>query len=73
VAPPAMDPERQRLLEDREQGGIWRRWGPYLSERQWGTVREDYSPEGAAWDYFPPRSRPQPGLPLGRGWSCWCL
>ena len=31
----------------------WRRWGPYLSERQWGTVREDYSDNGAAWDYFP--------------------
>ena len=31
----------------------WRRWGPYLSEREWGTVREDYSPDGAAWDYFP--------------------
>jgi hypothetical protein len=31
----------------------WRRWGPYLSERQWGTVREDYSPDGTAWDYFP--------------------
>ena len=31
----------------------WRHWGPYLSERQWGTVREDYSPYGNAWDYFP--------------------
>src|SRR6201987_4670197 len=31
----------------------WKRWGPYLSERQWGTVREDYSPDGTAWDYFP--------------------
>ena len=31
----------------------WRRWGPYVSERAWGTVREDYSPDGAAWDYFP--------------------
>ena len=31
----------------------WKRWGPYLSERQWGTVREDYSPDGNAWDYFP--------------------
>lgn len=31
----------------------WRKWGPYLSERQWGTVREDYSDGGAAWDYFP--------------------
>ena len=31
----------------------WLEWGPYLSERQWGTVREDYSPNGSAWDYFP--------------------
>ena len=31
----------------------WQRWGPYLSERQWGTVREDYSENGTAWDYFP--------------------
>src|SRR5258707_3779213 len=34
-------------------GGDWYHWGPYLSERQWGTVREDYSPGGSAWDYFP--------------------
>jgi hypothetical protein len=36
-----------------ERGEAWREWGPYLSERQWGTVREDYSPGGTAWDYFP--------------------
>ena len=35
------------------QNGLWRKWGPYLSERQWGTVREDYSPHGNAWDYLP--------------------
>ena len=35
------------------QAGGWYRWGPYVSERQWGTVREDYSPDGAAWDYLP--------------------
>ena len=35
------------------RGTGWRRWGPYLSDRQWGTVREDYSPEGTAWEYFP--------------------
>src|SRR5437588_566042 len=34
-------------------GAAWRRWGPYLSERAWGTVREDYSPDACAWDYFP--------------------
>src|ERR1051325_5780133 len=45
--------ERQRLLEQRERGTPWWRWGPYLSERQWGTVREDYSANGAAWDSFP--------------------
>ena len=41
--------EQQRI----EAGLGWRKWGPYLSERQWGTVREDYSPNGTAWDYFP--------------------
>jgi hypothetical protein len=44
--------EQQRLAEAREQGVPWRKWGPYLSERQWGTVREDYSESGNAWDYF---------------------
>jgi hypothetical protein len=66
-APPAYPPSRtektamrtttpgaegQRLEEDRLGKQPWRRWGPYLSERQWGTVREDYSPDGNAWDYF---------------------
>ncbi len=45
--------EGRRLEEDRTGAGAWKRWGPYLAERQWGTVREDYSPNGAAWDYFP--------------------
>ena len=45
--------EHSRLLEVREGTRAWRKWGPYLSERQWGTVREDYSENGAAWDYFP--------------------
>ena len=35
------------------QAGDWYRWGPYVSERQWGTVREDYSADGSAWDYMP--------------------
>ncbi len=43
----------QRLQDTREQKAHWRRWGPYLSERAWGTVREDYSATGEAWDYFP--------------------
>jgi hypothetical protein len=45
--------EEQRLEESRQRKIHWKRWGPYLSERQWGTVREDYSPGGSAWDYFP--------------------
>jgi hypothetical protein len=45
--------EKQRLAEDKTGRQNWRRWGPYLSERQWGTVREDYSRSGTAWDYFP--------------------
>src|ERR1700741_1606721 len=40
-------------LEEIRHGKHWRRWGPYLSERQWGTVREDYSSHGTAWEYFP--------------------
>ena len=45
--------EEERLAESRERTKHWKRWGPYLSERAWGTVREDYSPHGSAWDYFP--------------------
>ena len=44
--------EHLRLREAREKQIPWRKWGPYLSERQWGTVREDYSPNGDAWNYF---------------------
>ena len=44
--------EQARLNEAREKGVPWKKWGPYLSERQWGTVREDYSNDGNAWDYF---------------------
>ena len=44
--------EQVRLNDAREAGIPWKRWGPYLSERQWGTVREDYSADGNAWDYF---------------------
>jgi hypothetical protein len=45
--------EERRLVETRDRTAHWRRWGPYLSERQWGTVREDYSANGTAWDYLP--------------------
>ncbi len=48
-------PEHQRLTEHRQRRADWRRWGPYLSERAWGTVREDYSADGEAWDHFPYR------------------
>ncbi len=48
-----MNAERKRLEEAKSGAKPWRRWGAYLSERQWGTVREDYSPDGAAWESFP--------------------
>ena len=51
MASRALDPERQRLVDAR-RGAAWKRWGPYLSERQWGTVREDYIADGNAWAYF---------------------
>jgi hypothetical protein len=48
----ARDPETRRLEEDARRTKNWKRWGPYLSERQWGTVREDYSADGNVWNYF---------------------
>jgi Glycosyl hydrolase family 63 C-terminal domain len=48
-----VEAEKQRLWEAERREKHWRRWGPYLSERAWGTVREDYSPDGRAWDFFP--------------------
>src|SRR5262245_33666133 len=45
--------ESKRLAEAIGRAARWKMWGPYLSARQWGTVREDYSPDGSAWDYFP--------------------
>jgi hypothetical protein len=48
-----MSQESRRLQEARDGKQAWKKWGPYLSERQWGTVREDYSENGNAWDYFP--------------------
>jgi len=45
--------EEQRLMESQDRTAHWKRWGPYLSERAWGTVREDYSAYGTAWDYLP--------------------
>ncbi len=51
--PNADTPEHRRLREDAAREKNWKRWGPYLAERQWATVREDYSPDGNVWDYFP--------------------
>lgn len=51
--PVAATAEHRRLAGDTFGESAWKRWGPYLSERQWGTVREDYSPHGNAWEYFP--------------------
>ena len=48
-----MTAEQRRLEEAGERTAHWRRWGPYLADRQWGTVREDYSAHGTAWDYLP--------------------
>jgi hypothetical protein len=45
--------EQRRLEASNERAAHWKKWGPYLSERAWGTVREDYSPHGTAWDYLP--------------------
>ena len=50
--PSTLTPEEIRLEDSRERVAHWKRWGPYLSERAWGTVREDYSPDGNAWDYL---------------------
>ena len=50
---PVPDPERQRLDDDRARRANWKRWGPYLADRQWATVREDYSADGNPWTYLP--------------------
>jgi hypothetical protein len=63
--------EEMRLDEAGEKGVPWKQWGPYLSERQWGTVREDYSENGDAWNYFHPRPGSFTRLSLGRGRPYW--
>jgi hypothetical protein len=78
-----MTQEAQRLAQAREEGTPWKKWGPYLSERQWGTVREDYSEGGDAWAYFShdqARSRAYKwgedglaGLSDDRQRLCWAL
>ncbi len=75
------DAERMRLAEADSGAVPWRAWGPYLSERAWGTVREDYSADGAAWDFFPhdhARSRVYRWNEDGMAGFCdesqdWCL
>jgi len=52
INPDQKPAELDRLAEARDRGVPWKKWGPYLSERQWGTVREDYSEGGDAWNYF---------------------
>jgi len=61
-----MTREEKRLQEAHERKAHWKRWGPYLSERAWGTVREDYSPHGTAWDFFP-HDHALKGVSLERG------
>ena len=78
-----MTNEEIRLSEARAHTRHWKRWGPYLSERAWGTVREDYSPDGNAWEYFPhdhARSRAYrwnedgiAGICDRRQWICFAL
>jgi hypothetical protein len=75
--------ELNRLAESRDRGVPWKKWGPYLSERQWGTVREDYSENGDAWNYFThdqARSRAYrwgedglAGISDERQWLCFAL
>src|SRR4029434_7731921 len=51
--PTRMTQESERLRQDASREQDWKRWGPYLSDRQWGTVREDYSAHGEPWEYLP--------------------
>ena len=55
-----MTREEERLADSQARRVHWRRWGPFLAERQWGTVREDYSPDGDVWRYF---THDQSGIP----------
>ena len=65
--------EQQRLEAARNPNTPWKKWGPYLSERQWGTVREDYSDDGNAWRLLQSRSGAFARLSLGRGRTRWNL
>jgi hypothetical protein len=61
--------EERRLREDARREKNWKRWGPYLSEREWGTVREDYSPDGSCWEYFHGESGQGLGTSHYTGWT----
>ena len=69
----SQSPEHLRLVEDARRERNWKRWGPFLSARQWGTVREDYSADGDAWDYFPHDDAPSRAYRWGEdgllGWT----
>ena len=69
MSPAIVDVTEQKRLNDAREAQIpWKKWGPYLSERQWGTVREDYSDDGDAWNYFTheqARSRAYSGARMG--------
>jgi hypothetical protein len=65
--------EEIRLAEDARREKNWKRWGPYLAERQWGTVREDYSADGSCWNYFPHDHAPSRAYRWGEdGLLGWC-
>ena len=67
---PQPDAETERLAEDARREKNWKRWGPYLAERQWGTVREDYSADRSCWEFFPhdhAPSRAPPAAPAPAG------
>ena len=65
-----MTQEELRLEQTRQKRAHWQRWGPYLSERAWGTVREDYSPHGNAWEYLSARSRTLSRISVERRRHC---
>lgn len=69
-----MNPERKRLDENKESGiAPWQKWGPYVAERSWGTVREDYSADGNAWNYFPFEDSHKKAYRWGEdGIAGWC-
>ena len=79
--PASEDAEHRRLAAADSGAAAWRAWGPYLAERAWGTVREDYSADGSAWQFFPhdhARSRVYRWNEDGMAGFCdeaqnWCL